>query len=193
MVKNIYKIVCVLIIMVFKKGGENTGSKDTESENWNVAKGFVMLKILNPIYLLDKWETIAQFGTEEVDEDMNYNSNQINKRRVEALQRLHFTIKQLLGNVIFAIKIADRPKVKALLDRIQGLDEFLGKTHNASEDLVSHEEIFTINEDLFRKVLNILQEVKDQLNTPLNNAGLIFRPSEDFDMEKIMNDFIQGG
>jgi len=178
--------------MVFKKGGE-IGDIQTGSDAWNVADGYTKLKILRQLIMLDRWDTIAQFGTEEIDEDISFNSNQIKKRRIEALQRFHSTIKQLLGNVMFALKKKDKETLGKMLERIKMIDEFLNKTHNASEDLVSHEELFTINEELFRKVLDILQEVKDQLNTPLNNAGLIFRPSEEVDLDKIMAGIIDGG
>ena len=73
------------------------------SDAWNVADGYTKLKILSQLIMLDRWDTISQFGTEEIDEDAPYNSNQIKKRRVEALQRFHSTIKQLLGNVLFAL------------------------------------------------------------------------------------------
>jgi len=38
-----------------------------------------------------------------------------------------------------------------------------------------------------------LQDVKDKLNTPLNNAGLIFRPTEEVDLDKIMAEIVEGG
>jgi len=41
--------------------------------------------------------------------------------------------------------------------------------------------------------LEILSDVKEKLNTPLNNAGLIFRPSEEVDLDKIMGNIIESG
>lgn len=175
------------------KSGDQSSDVNLGSDAWNVADGYTKLKILRQLIMLDRWDTISQFGTEEIGEDINFNDETINKRRVEALQRFYSTIKQLLGNVLFAIRSADKPKVKALVDRINNISEFMPKTFTTKEDIVSHQILFEINEDLFDKILEILQEVKDQLNTPLNNAGLIFKPSEEVDLDKIMSEIVEGG
>lgn len=175
------------------KSGDQVSDVNLGSDAWNVADGYTKIKILRQLIMLDRWDTIAQFGTEEIGEDMNYNDDTINKRRVEALQRFYSTIKQLLGNVYFAIRSADKQKVKALVGRIDTVSEFMPKTYSTREDSVSHNIYFEIHEELFDKILDILQEVKDQLNTPLNNAGLIFRPSEEVDLDKIMAEIVEGG
>lgn len=179
--------------MVFKKGGDFGGEISMGTDAWNVADGYTKLKILRQLIMLDRWDTIAQFGTEEIDEDMPFSSNQIQKRRVEALQRLHSTIKQLLGNVLFAMKKEDKKIVEGLLKRIKAIEEFIPRSFASKQDHVSHNDLFEINEELFKKILVILQEVKDQLNTPLNNAGLIFRPSEEVNLDQIMNDIVESG
>jgi len=176
-----------------KKSGEVAGIATLGTDAWNVADGYTKLKILRQLIMLDRWDTIAQFGTEEIDEDNVLNDNQIKKRRVEALQRFHSTIKQLFGNVHFALKKEDQKTTKSLIERVDVLEEFIPKIHSMKQDLVTHEDIFEIDEELFKKVLEILEEIKDKLNTPLNNAGLIFRPSEEMDLDKIMQDIVEGG
>ncbi len=143
--------------------------------------------------MLDRWETTAQFGTEEIDEDNIYNNNQIKKRRVEGLERLHSTIKQLLSNVLFSMKKDDVTKIKDLIGRVDSAGEFIPKMFDEKEDVINHEITFEINEELFKKILEILSDVKEKLNTPLNNAGLIFRPSEEVDLDKIMGNIIESG
>jgi len=106
---------------------------------------------------------------------------------------LHSTINQLLGNVLFAIKKEDQDIVKALVDRVKNIEEFIPKAFEQKEDVISHSVEFKINNDVFNQIIVILQDVKDKLNTPLNNAGLIFRPSEEIDLDKIMNEIIEGG
>ena len=179
--------------MAFKKSDGGSGDISTGTDAWNVAIGYTQLKILRHLYLLDRWDTIAQFGTEEIDEDINFSSNQIKKRRVEGLQRFHSTTKQLLGNVLFALGKKDQDTIKALIMRANGVGEYLDQTHNVEDDQVSHEENFTINEKLFRTCLDILQDIKDKLNTPLNNSGLIFRQSEEVNLDDIMGTIIKGG
>lgn len=169
------------------------GEINAGSDAWNVADGYTKLKILRQLIMLDRWDTIAQFGTEEIDEDVSYSDNQLKKRRVEGLERLHSTINQLLGNVLFAIKKEDQDIIKALVDRVKNIEEFIPKAFEQKEDVISHSVEFKINNDVFNQIIVILQDVKDKLNTPLNNAGLIFRPSEEIDLDKIMNEIIEGG
>lgn len=179
--------------MVKKGGSEFGGEVNAGSDAWNVADGYTKLKILRQLIMLDRWDTIAQFGTEEIDEDISYDNNQLKKRRIEGLERMHSTIKQLLGNVVFAIRKEDQEKVKALVDRVKNIEEFIPKAFIEEEDLISHTVNFNVNEDVFNKIIAILQDVKDTLNIPLNNAGLIFRPTEEVDLDKIMHEIIEGG
>ena len=174
-----------------KKGGTEEITLGTDA--WNVADGYTKLKILRQLIQLDRWDTIAQFGTEEIDEDQNLSDNAIKKRRVEALERFVSTLKQLIGNVKFAMKKADHPKMNNYMDRIKTLEEFVGKVYSSKLDPVDREEVFEIDENLFRIMIKILQEIKDAINTPLNNAGLIFRTTEEVDLDKIMDDIVKGG
>jgi len=176
-----------------KQGSDFGGDINLGSDAWNVADGYTKLKILRQLIMLDRWDTIAQFGTEEIDEDLGMNDNGIRKRRVEALQRFYSTIKQLLGNVLFALRKDDQDDVKALVDRVSVAGEFVPKCFSTKEDMINHDEEFEIDEPLFKQILEILQDVKDKLNTPLNNAGLIFRPTEEVDLDKIMSDIVEGG
>lgn len=169
------------------------GDINLGSDAWNVADGYTKLKILRQLIMLDRYDTVAQFGTEDLGDGNGFDSNMINQRRVEALQRFHSTIKQLLGNVLFAIRSGDKVTVQLLVNRIDNIAEFIPKSFKIKEDAVSHDDIFEVNEDLFKKLLEILQEVKDKINTPLNNAGLIFRPSEEVDLDKIMSEIVEGG
>ncbi|RLF58031.1 MAG: hypothetical protein DRN27_06535 [Thermoplasmata archaeon] len=176
-----------------KQGSDFGGDINLGSDAWNVADGYTKLKILRQLIMLDRWDTIAQFGTEEIDEDLSHDNNQIKKRRVEALQRFHSTIKQLLGNVVFALRKEDQDNVKELVKRVEMAGEFVPKAFSTKEDMINHEDLFEVEEPLFKKIIEILQDVKDKLNTPLNNAGLIFRPTEEVDLDKIMNEIVEGG
>ena len=176
--------------MVFSKKSDDL---DLGTDNWNVADGYTKIKILKQLIFLDRFDTISQFGTEDMGEDIQFDDNTIKKRRCEALQRFHSTLKQLLGNVVFALKSSDQGKVKAFQERLATCDEFMNKVFKTSEDKVSHEQLFAIEEELFTKILEILQDVKDKINTPLNNANLIFRASEEIDLDKIMDQIVEGG
>jgi len=62
-----------------KQGGDIGGEINLGTDTWNVADGYTKLKILRQLIMLDRWETTAQFGTEEIDEDNIYNNNQNKK------------------------------------------------------------------------------------------------------------------
>ena len=168
------------------------GEPQRETEAWNVAEGYTKIKVLRHLITMDRWEVIAEFGSEEIDEANLLTEKQLAKRRVEALQRLYSTLKQLIGNVLFALRKADQETVKKYLNRLKNVEEVLHDVYSVEEDDFQGE-VFQINEKLFKLVREILHQIKDQLNTPLNNAGLIFRTSEEVDLDKIMNDIIIGG
>ncbi len=176
-----------------KKGSEGEGSITLGSDAWNVADGYTKIKILRHLIQLDRYDTISQFGTEELDEGFDLNPNQIKKRRCEALERFVSTLKQLLGNVYFALKKDDDGMIKGCIERIGNIERVFPKVYSSKEDELTKEEVFEIEERLFGKIIKILQEIKDKINVPLNKAGLIFRPSEEIDLDKIMGEIIEGG
>ena len=176
-----------------KKGVAEGGDISLGSDAWNVADGYTKIKILVPLCKLDRYDTIAQFGTEEFDEDYSVDQNYLNKRRCEAIERFILTLRQLLGNVYFALRKDDFAGVNSDLERVKQLQEYLPNLYSTKTDEVSKEIIFEINEVLFKKIHLILQEIKDKINTPLNKAGLIFRPTEEIDLDKIMAEIIDGG
>jgi len=178
--------------MAFKRS-ESVSDISMGSENWNVADGYSKLKILRHLILLDRFDTIAQFGTEDMDEDIRMDDNLLNKRRVEGLQRFSSVLLQLMGNTKFAVLARDRQRMLNFISRVKNCSEYLPRTFSSYTDTVTREDVFEINEDIFYKILNIFQDVKDELNIVLNNANLIFRPSEEMDLDKIMNDIISGG
>lgn len=175
------------------KSGDNVGEINSGSEVWNNANRFTNEKVMDHLSFFTYLDKIAQFGTINIDEANQMTDNQINKRRVEGLLRLHSEIKMLIEDVHFALKKADHQKVEEMLKRVNTCEEFLNKSYSLKEDAIDHEELFEIDEDKFKKILTIFQDVKSKLNTPLNNAGLIFRPSEEFDLDKIMSEIIEGG
>lgn len=163
------------------------------SEAWNVADGYTKLKILKQLVLLDNYEIISQFGTEKMDEDLLIDENMITKRRIEAINRFVATLKQLLGNVKFALKKPAHTRIEFYLKRIALVEEYLPHVSYNYENMVTHELDFKIHEGLFKDCLEIMQKIKAEINVPINQAGLIFKETEEVDIDKIMNNIIEGG
>ena len=179
--------------MVFKKKDDGGALISGETEAWNVAEGFVKLKILRLLIQLDRYEIIAQFGTEEMDQDLGLNEIDVAKKRIEGLQRFIATLKQLIGNVKFALKKDGIKSIKDYDKRVEQVEEVMGGIFDYEENQVTHDKTITINETLFRKCFKILKQIKDDINTPMNKAGLIFRETDELDLDKMMNEYAQGG
>lgn len=165
------------------------------TEAWNVADGYVKLKILKQLVLCDKLEIIALYGSEDID-DMQVNPvppEMVPHRRVEALTRLKDNITQLISNVKFAIKSEDDEKFEALRGRINLIEEMLDAICYMAEDQVNHNKQLVINEGWFRKMLIEMQEIKENINFPINNAGLIFRKSDEMNFDELLKDIAEGG
>ena len=175
------------------KKGVDLKDVDLGVDAWNVADGYAKLKILRPLIFLNKYNKIAKFGVEDLGEDLEYTNDQLKKRRVTALEMFVATLKELIEDTSFAIKKGDQEKVEKMYERVLMVEEFLPQIYSVNEDNVDHSEIFNINEKLFKSIHWILMEIKRDINVPLNNAGLIFRASEEVDLDKIMNEIIEGG
>lgn len=179
-----------------KEGDKNISAVDQSlslgSQAWNVADGYTKIKILRHLVQLDRYENIALYGTEDMD-DLPYDPSMISKRREEAIKRVISTLRQLLGNVKFAIKKEDKPKVDDFVDQVNFVDSLIDGVAFFEENMITHETVLRINEEHFKNCMNTLQRVKDEINFPINNAGLIFRGSDEVDLDKITTEIIEGG
>lgn len=174
-----------------QKSGDGTIQLGTEA--WNVADGFVKLKVLKQLVLCDKLEMISLYGYEDIDEEGFLPDNFVNYRRVNAINRLKDNIKQLISNVKFAIKSEDLWKFNLLRGRVKTVEELLIDVSYITVDQSSHQNTLTINEDWFVIMLNELQEIKESIHVPINNAGLIFRSDQVMDFDDILKDIVEGG
>jgi len=172
-------------------------SRDSEFELgtdvWNIAGGFTHQKLLKLIAKLDTYETIAEFGKEEIDYDFYLDGSQNAQRRYEGIKRFASTLYQLCGNIRFAVKVSDAITIRTLMKRIATVRKYLDSCIVMEEDLISKKINYKINERLFGKCLSILSEIKDDVNFPMNRAGLIFRRTDDVDLDHITKDIIFGG
>lgn len=163
------------------------------TEAWNIADGYVKLKVLKQLIICDKLEMVAIYGTEDIDEEGIVPPEMIPFKRVNAINRLKDNLKQLFGNVKFAIRKDDSDRFEQLRDRIEIVEEMLDAVSYISENHVTHNKELVVNEQWFAKMLTELQEIKESVNIPINNAGLIFRSSEEISFEDLLKDVAEGG
>lgn len=178
------------------KGESNVSDVDQTlslgSQAWNVADGYTKIKILKHLVQLDRYENIALFGSDDM-EDFEFDNNFIAKRRDEALRRMVTTLRQLIGNVQFALKAKDKKEINSYGERVAFVGNLLDGISFTEENQITKESYLRINEPHFSKCIKVLQRVKDEINFPINNAGLIFRGSDEIDLDKIQSEIIKGG
>jgi len=173
-----------------RASGEDAVGLGTQA--WNIADGFTKIKILRLIIQLDLDEEIAMFGRKD-DFDQTP-QEQIPYKRVEAFDKIIFHLKQLIGNCIFAVDkgVVDEKIINQLLERIDNVDAVGdGIADNFVNDVTKEEEL-KINEKHFKKCFDTLRAIKNEVNFPINRAGLIFRTGETLNLDEIMRGIEQG-
>jgi len=170
--------------------GEGVVSLGTQA--WNIADGYTKIKILRLLIQLDLDEEIAMFGRK--DDGDQVPDEMINQRRVESFEKMIFHLKQLIGNCKFSIEKGDDEKtVQGFMERLSNVENVANGIADWKINDVTKENSLAINHDHFRACFDILRSIKDELNFPINRAGLIFRQSDEIDLDKIMNDIAEGG
>ena len=173
-----------------KEAGEDAVGLGTQA--WNIADGFTKIKILRLIIQLDLDEEIAMFGRKDDQDQTSY--EEIPYKRVEAFEKFIFHLRQLIGNCKFAIeKGLDEKIINQIEERIDQVDAVGDGIASHFFNDVTKENSLIINEAHFKKCFRILQNVKDELNFPVNRAGLIFRQGEELDLDMIMRSIEDGG
>jgi hypothetical protein len=180
--------------MVSGSTGQNASGEGVMSlgqNAWNIADGYTKIKLLKILIELDLYEEMANFGFRS--DDPNFNYNVVPNKRIEGLQRMIFSLRQLVGNSNFAITDkSDKEVMKGLLLRIDNVEVVLDGISDISYNDVTKEEILMINEDHFMRCLKILRSIKDDLNFPINRAGLIFRKGEETNIDEFMKSIYEG-
>lgn len=177
--------------------GDASGSKVVSlgQDTWNISDGYTKIKILRLLIELDLYETIAKFGAKDLDETnrIQYDNRIVN--RIEGLNRVSFLLRQLLGNCRFSVEKNPKNKrqIDILFERINNVEKVLDGISYVVSNEVTKESDIVIDEDHFNTCFNILRNIKDELNFPINNAGLIFRQSDEVNLDALMNDVIFGG
>ena len=175
-----------------KASGENVVSLGTDA--WNFADGFTKIKILKILIEVDLLEIFSKYGYQSIDDYNAIDSRTLPRIRVEALDRYVFAMKQLIGNCKFSIDDKrDKEIMNSFIERLEEVEKVLdGIASVCTNDLTKEDEV-VINEEHFNMCFNIVKEIKDHLNFPLNRAGLIFRQSDEIDLDKMMRGIVEGG
>lgn len=169
----------------------------SDSLNWNVAKGFAERMILNPIIECRNYETIARFGTLEIVDQLMTDESVKNVSRFVAIERLLYTLIDIIHNSKFAIKKKDKDSVEELKKSLMKIKKVLPGLRSTIVNQKLKSKVIKIHEVNFEIVLNMLAKIRADLLIPLNQADLIFSSDDSIDpdefMAKLKEDMIHSG
>jgi hypothetical protein len=166
------------------------------TDAWNIAQGYTALKILKPLVEMDKLVKIAIYGYENIEDAFIFQTQPAMKTqmRIEALQRIIDTLRELFENSEFAMKKSMTPETLAELQtRTEKVEQVLGAITKENLDMRTGQRETQINEEHFSTCLNELRNIKQAIPKPLNENALIFPSSDEVDLEKIKLGIIEGG
>jgi len=176
--------------MVFQK----EGTAESGSESWNVAQGYTNLKILKPLVEMDKYVKIALRGSEEIEFALMLSPEQKVQARIEGIKALVECLRETFENCDFAMeKDGTRNKVEELSKRVEIVAEFLDGISYSEFDARTGVNIIRIDEAHFTNCLNELRSIKKEIPKPLNKNNLIFRDSDEVDLDKLAKQIEESG
>lgn len=186
--------------MTFKTPFEIVYPASTSSASvddvFNVGIGYVTLKVLKPMVDIDRFETIAMYGTDSID-DYHIPESIKAQRRIESLSRYAFVIKQLISNCVFVFESRRDLVSKAIMYdlklKTEKIEKQLPNSYSLSRNPVSNSILYKIYEPRFMCLLNALRDVKEQLSAPINKAGLIFRQRPNENPTELIDNFVRKG
>lgn len=175
-------------------GESNFSSIERASENWNVADGFTKLKILKQLVETDQLVRIAIYGSESISlENFQVPEEYKISLRIEAIRRLIDVLKELIENSHFACDKSSKEVLEKLEERIETVEFILPPITKQEHDQRTGRQTTRINEKHFMICLDELRSIKKEIPYPLNENSLIFPRGEEYDLDKIKEDFIFDG
>ena len=160
------------------------------TKEWNISDGFTKFDVLKILVDINMYEVMAKFGKQNLEEIVPY--EEIPHKRVEGFDRMIFALRQIISNCMFQIDRDDLDKVNRLVGRIDTVESRAGAIATEFTNGVTHERELKINEEHFRKSLDVLSDVKQDLHSILNKAGLIFRRGEETNLDEFMKSIYEG-
>lgn len=170
-----------------------SGEVHTGTEAWNIAQHFTGFSIALPLKDLNDLEDIARFGSVQIDDEIVMTADYIDKRRAEAVKRYWQKLKQIVSDTLFKVKKADREKAEEIHKWILSLPPYFDGLISVKKNSVSNEDNIEVNEEFLEEFLNKLVSVKQEYLFILDRTGLIFRESDEVDLDKLMKDYVEGG
>lgn len=171
----------------------------SETGNWNVAQRFSEEKIMKPMIKCEIYEDLAKYGYDSLLEELeNWRTIPSEIIRIRALYRLIGELLKLCRNAKFACKrVGTLNEILLIEKKLTAIKPNVEKTYSIKNDFVKKTRMHQIDEIKFEYVLQLVVDLKSDLNVPLNQNHLIFADKEEFDpvafKERIKNRMINKG
>lgn len=163
----------------------------SETGNWNVASDYSRLKIMKPLYMADDYETIATFGSSTLFEELeiNYKTDIL---KIKAFRRLLHTLIMLINNSKFAIK-NDKDKKKLLAHRknLERIEKIVPTLFKIKRNKINKTSDAFIDYDKYNAMLDIVVDIKAEINEYLNKHDLLFTDKEEYDPKKAKEEYFE--
>jgi len=160
--------------------GKEEGYNISETGNWNVASDYSRIKIMKPLDFVDHYENIARFGYDTLIEQLENFGIPLDTLKLIGFERLINELIKLCGNAKFAMKSkGTKTTLENIEEKLKNIRQYmplLSKTITKQ----GKKEVKLENEKYY-KLLDVVSQIKSQLNEPLNKNHLIFTDKEEFD------------
>lgn len=170
--------------------------EDYETEVWNLAKPFPVEMVLFPLIEINELFVICRNGTRNLPDELVMSDNIRNKSRMSALKRASEKEKEILDSTesILIQRKVKKENIEKIREKIEKARKLINKISYFEEDVQNHNEDFIIKEKFFEMTINLLEEIKTDLVSVLNIAGLIFKEDSAIDLKALAKErFRHGG
>lgn len=160
---------------------KNNDSQMEENKTWNIAKKYSELKLMNPLEVSDKYEIIAQFGYESIEElnKLDIDEFQINYNKIKGFELLVSKLIQLIKNSEFSVKI-DKDKIKNNLEKLELIESIIPNLYKK----IQYKK-FKLKPE-YNIFFKIVRSIKSNINEQLNKNSLIYMQNQEISLKELI-------
>lgn len=163
----------------------------SESKAWNVARSYSETKIMKWLVMVDDYEILSQFGVNDMSEEFNLDTHTKNIVKLRSIHWLNKTMLLVISNSLKLCRKKDQPMLYGFKKALMTLKSLISELEKDS--IIKKRDgktTYNINLEQFNLILDAHSEIKENMIEPLNNSELIFTRVEDYDPDKLKQEFI---
>jgi len=166
------------------------GTSEEDFDAWRIGQKFTIVKFLQPLKDFNDAAKQAKYGMipGEYIHPMYIIDN-----RIAGLDKMHFILKMLSYDVYFSMNKYQKIKLATIKKRLNIIEKSIPNVAIITKDHVHHTEKKIIKEDVFNVLFDTLLDLNSSMLDMMNQAGLIFRKNEEFDLDSFMEEMVHRG